>query len=164
MTPEQIVHYHKGGKFKAIYSPTVTHDLSTANRQRIGDKAIIVQNMINSPMITGRYKGQHMFNTDIINGYCPEEDFKEIEIIDEFLDTSYPLPVYMYRLTYTEKGQLKPNFGKDTFSLPLEVGREYVREVDEYILNLSSPQATTIEKAIYDGSTETLEWKVIFPQ
>ena len=74
-----------------------------------------------------------------------------------------------YRLTYTEQSQLFPNFGKGKWVTPMVVHREYeVQEmgfddekaVDAYVMNLSNPQATKIEKKIGENG----EWTQLYPK
>lgn len=159
LTIEQISHYLKGGMFKATYNPPHL-DIGDNNKLVIGTTITVHQNMINSPLQTPiEYKDQHAFNSDSIGGWFPEEDIENIIILDDFIENVQVLPAYIYRLHYTKESQIEPNFGKNTgIKLPFVTSREYIREMDDYILKLSTPQATIIEKAIYTGLVENLTW------
>lgn len=163
MTEEQFNHYIKGGYFLATYNPKVKHDIGGDNILVIGRKIKVWQNMINSPL-QGHYQGQHAFNADEIYGWFPEEDIEIHEILDEFKDNVQTLPQYMYKLVYTKRSQIKPNFGigYEDVQLPLEVFREYSNEVDDYVLSLSNPKATEVYKYIWKGTyNEEIKWEKI---
>ena len=165
MTKEQIQHYLKGGKFLAIYDPPKKSDLSSANLMHVHTSILIYQNVIHSPIISIKeYEGQHAFNSDVISGWFPEQDVKELIIQDDFIDNPEPLPAYMFKLHYTTREQVVGNFGNagEDMSLPFSTGREYSHDAESYVLKLSDPKATKVEKAIYTGETETPEWKTIF--
>lgn len=160
MTKEQFEHYIKGGLFKATYKP-IGLDISDASRRMAGSTIEVNQNVIVTPIQSPeKWKGQHCFNSPSINGWLPEEDITIIEMIDEFIDFPEVFPMFMYRLTYTEESQIKPNFGNLEISLPLVVHREYSTDNDNYVLKLSNPQATRIEKAKWIGGyNEEPVWK-----
>lgn len=164
MTKEQFEHYIKGGKFMATYDPVVIHDLSADNRYQRKNRMVIAQNMIVSPLQYEQYKGQHAFNGESIYGWSPEQDFKDLEIINDFLDSPEPLPQYMYQLVYTDMSKLEANFGKgyEGRTKPLYAFREYFKEMDDYILKLSDPQADDILKYVWQGKyQEEIKWKSI---
>lgn len=161
MTEEQFNHYIKGGYFLATYNPKVKHDLSSGSWEVIGKKIKVWQNMINSPL-QGHYQGQHAFNADEVYGWFPEEDIEIHEILDEFKDNVQTLPQYMYRMVYTKRSQIKPNFGigYEDIPLPFEVYREYSFETDSYVLGLSKPPATKVQKYIWTGKyNEEIKWE-----
>jgi hypothetical protein len=164
MTKEQTIHYLKGGKFTAVYTPVLT---DTKDYHKKGRTITVWQNCLNTPIGEGEYSqnwgGQYRFNSDEIYGWFPEEDIKILEIVDEFIPYPEKITKYCYRLTYTEKSQILPNFGIGNFSLPLIVYREYDDESDEYIKKLSSPQATMIEKRVIDLINNTIpQWEVLY--
>ncbi len=154
MTRDQIKHYLLGGKFEAIYNPP-SLDISSENKRLIGSTIEVYQNCLNTPVqhgeYDGRWEGQYRFTSPSIGGWFPEEDIQDLKIIDEFLDEEFiePSKQYCYKLTYTEEKQVRSNFGKG-FKAPIIVCREYSTEKDEYVLKLSNPQATKIEKRIVD--------------
>ena len=162
LSAEQIAHYLKGGKFRAIYKPTKL-DISSNSKMQIGKELIIYQNMMVVPIVISTpYLNQHAFDTSEIYGWSPEEDFEILEMLDDYIPNPQMLPHYMYKLHYTRKEQLKPNFGKGSWKAPMMIGRDYAVVMDNYVLGLSNPQATKIEKAVYTGETEDVEWKVIY--
>lgn len=162
MTKEQLTHYLKGGFFVATYKPKVTSDLGRANLNILGLLLEVYQNCMVAPLQEpASYVGQHAFNSPDISGWFPEEDIKNLEILpDKFKDYPETLPRFVYKLYYSEVSQLKPNFGKGNWKVPMVVSREYSVENDKGIIELSSPQASKIEKAIWDGTSE-LKWEVL---
>lgn len=64
-----------------------------------------------------------------------------------------------YRLYYTEESQLFNNFGKGNWTVPMTVERRYDQEEDEYVMSISDPQATRIEKNV-----EGRGWEEIYPK
>lgn len=161
MNKEQLVHYYKGGKFRATYSPKTS---DTKDYYKKGRTIEVYQNCLITPIQEGEYgknwAGQLRFNSHNIYGWFPEEDIENLEIINEFIEYPEKTKKYCYRLTYTKDNQLFPNFGKSNFTLPLTVYREYDEDSDEYIIKLSKPQATSIEKRVVDlASGEELPWK-----
>jgi hypothetical protein len=166
MTDEQLKHYLAGGIFEATYDPK---DKSTVKSQCVpyfGTRVRVWQNMEIAPIHSvAKWEGQHRFNAELIYGWFPEEDIHDIEIVDEFIDYPKSLPQYMYRLTYTKREKIKPNFGngyEDTV-LPMVIGRDYSRENDEYVMNLGSPIACRIEKAVWNGE-KAPEWEVLYTE
>lgn len=157
MTREQTIHYLKGGKFKAIYSPVLT---DTKDYHKKGHTITVWQNCLNTPIGENEYQqnwvGQYRFNSDEIYGWFPEEDIKILEMVDEFIGYVESTIKYCYRLTYTDEKQILPNFGKGEFVLPLIVYREYNDEDDDYVRKLSSPQASMIEKRVVDLMEENI--------
>ena len=165
MTEEQFNHYIKGGKFTAVYNPPKTSDLSPVNLAKVGMSCIVWQNMIVSPLQEPeRYVGQHAFNTDIIFGWCPEEDFKDLVILEEFIDSPESLPQYIFRLDYTDPNSVEGNFGKTSgLKVPFSVCRDYGTDNESYVLKLSDPQADEIFKYVWKGKyQEKIEWVSIF--
>ena len=85
MNKKQLKHYLKGGKFSAIYRPKVIIDIDSNSKGQIGNEIIVWQNIIVSPIITpAKFRGQHAFNADEIDGWFPEEDIKKFFAIGEF--------------------------------------------------------------------------------
>ncbi len=161
MDKEKLKHYLKGGKFIAIYNPK-SMDISWKSQFFISQKVIIYQNIIISPIITPlRYSGQHAFNCDSIYGWSPEEDFDDIEIIDVFIESPNRLPQYMYKLSYFKQEKIEPNFGKG-YQCPLIVGREYDQEMDDYVMKISNPQACKIEKFVWEGEDDEINWELMY--
>ena len=165
MNKEQKEHYLKGGRFKAIYNPK-SLDISNESKQYIGKSVIIEQNIIITPLITPeKFAGQHAFNCSDIYGWSPEEDFDNIEIIDDYKDNIESLPQYMYKLHYLKQEKLEPNFGKGNWKIPMIVGREYGHNADNYIMSLSKPQACKIEKAVWNGEDyKDIKWKTLYEE
>lgn len=162
MTNKQLQHYLKGGCFTATYTPKITHDLVGDNDWMIGSKITVYQNMIVSPLTSPeKYAGQHAFNSGSIYGWFPEEDISDLEIIDEFIDNPEPLPVYMYKLVFTDQNKLFPNFGKGDWKVPMVVGREFITDSDEYIMKLSKPQADEIWKCVWTGESDEVHWELM---
>jgi hypothetical protein len=163
MNKEQLEHYLKGGHLTATYKPK-SLDISAKSKMFINFEIEVYQNMITSPLQSPeRWIGQHAFNSKDIEGWFPEEDIENLKIINKFKDTPEPLPQYMYRLYYTEKSQFL-NFGIEDIKLPLLVSKEYHIEADDHVLKLSDPQATKIEKCIYTGNDDSLEWIQLYPE
>ena len=165
MTEEQFNHYIKGGKFTAVYNPPKTSDLSQDNLARIGRSCVVYQNMIISPLQSPEsHKGQHAFDADIISGWCPEEDFENLTILDEFREHFEPTPQYLFRLDYTNPDSIKVNFGTNSgLQVPCSVYREYGTDNENYVLKLSDPQADEIFKYVWKGEyQEKIEWVSIF--
>ena len=162
MTAQQLQHYLNGGKFNVIYNPTITDDLPQHIKKHIGQLMIAHQNMLTAPLV-GKRQGQHAFNVEAFKEWVPEEDIQILDIIGEYI-TPEPLPKYMYRLTYSNHEQTFQNFGNQykNIELPFVVGREYSSEQDEYVLRLSTPQADSVEKAIWNGEQfEDIKWTKI---
>lgn len=166
MTEQQFNHYIKGGLFEATYNPKNKHDLVEKEALlKFGRKITAYQNMIITPIQESIYKGQFRFNADEVYGWFPECDIYEIKIIDEYIEDVEPLPVYMYRMTFTKKSQIFPNFGKgyDDIEFPFYVYREYACDTDDYILKLADPLPTRIEKYVWYGKfNEEIKWEVIY--
>lgn len=161
MNKKELEHYLKGGKFTCIYNPKMM-DIDTNSKSFIGKTITVWQNIVVNPIIEYKeFVGQHAFNTDEIHGWFPEEDIKDLTIIDEFIDNPELLPKYMYRLYYSTKEQLEGNFGTGyDIELPYVSGREYDYDEDEYVKNLSNPAADKIEKAIWNGEAyEDIKWE-----
>ena len=154
LTDEQLEHYLKGGRFRAKYNPP-RRDISPESFDMIGEEIIVEQNMLNGPIqCIAEYRGQHAFNSPSISGWFPEEDIEILEIIDSYKDNPEPTPVYLYRMHYSTREQVVKNFGNAgrEYDLPMVVGRQYVRENDQYIKDLSSPPADRVEKCVWDPS------------
>ena len=164
MTVEQLQHYLKGGKFKAIYNPLKKETLVDPKTDLFNKEIICYQNYINTPILTNGngWMGQFRFNSKSIYGWFPEEDITITEILNKFIDTPEPLPQYLYRFYYDKEEQLLPNFGNGNWKLPLIIGREYSIENDNYVFKLSNPQASKIEKAVWNGELlENVQWETI---
>jgi len=158
MTREQLDHYLIGGKFRATYNPKKL-DISYESLHQIGSKIEVFQNIIIAPL-GSPYEGQHAFNCHSIYGWFPEEDITDLEIIDEYIERPESLPQFLYRLTYTDRDKIFPNFGKGNFKIPLVVSRSYSVPNDAYVLVISNPPADKLEKAIWKGEFyEDIEWK-----
>lgn len=156
MSEEFFNHYINGGVFTARYTPKVTSDLSVHNKSMINQLIGCHQNSVIVPggNRPDKYPGQHMFSSQDIDGYFPEEDIRLLSIHrNHFIDFPEKLPVYLYKMHYTEISQIAPNFGKDFRpELPFIVSRSYSTKMDDYVVNqLSSPKATLVERAIYRG-------------
>lgn len=169
LTEEQFNHYLKGGYFKVIYNPTYTRDLSHESLSMIGKETVAYQNMIINPLNDVRWKGEHAFNSPDIYGWFPERDIVIKGIINEFLpskDIVKP-PVYMYCLTYTRKEQMEGNFGihwADSM-MKHQIFREYSCPRDNYIMVLSNPMPTIIQKTVWEGKYgEKLQWETMYDE
>lgn len=162
MTQEQFEHYIKGGKFKAIYKPR-KKDISKASKAMRGKETVAYQNMLICPIQDDQWNGQHCFNSTSIHGWFPSEDIEILEILNEVIPNVEPLPQYMYRLYYFNQQSIIANFGKQTTLIsPFRAARNFNREMDDYILKLSTPQADRIEKAVWKGRfEEEIKWKTI---
>jgi len=162
MTPEQRKHYFKGGKFIAIYGP-VKLDIAWESKMMIGKKIEVYQNCLNTPMENGQFR----FNSPAIYGWFPEEDIKDLEIIDEFIDFPEPTTQYCYRMTLTDPVAIFKNFGKGNWGKKVITTREYNTDQDDYVLNkLLDPMPDTIEKRILDLTVPENEypaWEEIYP-
>ena len=163
MTKEQLIHYLDGGIFTATYSPIVKHDLPTANIILDGQTIRVSQNMMINPLITPiEYQGQHAFDGEQIYGWIPEQDLKDLVILDEFLEHCQDMPQFLYKLIYMKKDQLMANFGVGDYKVPMTVSREFSYENDKYILGLSKPQASMILKAMWNGEPfDEIKWEII---
>lgn len=161
LTEQQFQHYLKGGKFLASYLPKSLLSEANANAP-VNKKILVYQNMLISPSMAGKFIGQHMFNSPEVYGYFPEEDIEDLEIVNEFLDSPEPYPIYMYLLYYNTKEQVQENFGNyKPSSYPVIVERSFPREMDDYIISISTDgfQASKIQKAVWHGNyNETLEF------
>ena len=161
MTTDQLKHYHLGGKFKAIYNPVDTSDISDESKSYAGKELIVWQNMIVVPL-SGKWEGQHAFNASEIYGWFPEEDIQIIEQIEEYLNNPEALPRYFYRFTYTDHQTILENFGKgyEHVTLPYVVQRDFPFEKHEYVKQLSKPAADKIEFCVYTGQQyQEIEWQ-----
>lgn len=161
LTEEQLKHYLKGGKFKAIYNPKHTDDISARSMGYIGKVMDVWQGPMICPLQIIGWEGQHSFESSEIVGWFPEEDVNILETINSRI-TPQKLPQYIYELLYTTPEQIKFNFGNGKIKPPIKVYREYDHENDAFIMHLSDPQATEIKRAKYDGKSEKLKWETIF--
>lgn len=90
MTPEQLKHYKKAGRFTAIYDPKIREDLLDVNVPFIGknidvypDDTSTIGSGTYEPISYPPYKGQYSFLSNIILGWIPEEDLNDLTIVDE---------------------------------------------------------------------------------
>lgn len=162
MTNEELAHYAKGGIFRAFYRPK-TVDIPGRNLSQIGRFIEVHQNMECTPIVEpGRWSGQFRFNSTAVYGWFPEEDLDDLTIVNAFVDNPQKLPQFIYKMTYTEEEQLRPNFGNGPWKIPLVVERQFSVENDAYVLSLSSPQATAVEKAVWNGEQlKEVSWKIL---
>jgi len=162
MTPEQRNHYFKGGKFTATYDPQKL-DIAWESKMIIGKKIEVYQNCLNTPMENGQLR----FNSPSIYGWFPEEDIKDLVIINEFIDFPEPTTKYCYRITFTDRNAITKNFGKGNWGKKVVTTREYNTDHDNYVLNeLLDPMPDTIEKRILDltlGENSYPPWEEIYP-
>lgn len=165
MTKDQFEHYSKGGLFKALYWPSITHDLESGSKMYIGQTLIVYPNIVMSPILEETYNNQFRFNAAEIYGWFPEEDIKDLEIMDEYMeDRAIVTPQHLYQIVYTTKEKLVPNFGKgyEDKPLPFKVYREYSHPADDYVRKLSDPPADELYKYVWQGAyKELIKWKPI---
>ena len=166
MTKEEKKHYYLGGKFKATYKPILS---DTRDFHKSGMSIIVHQNCLITPIGEDEYNrdwaGQLRFNSKDIYGWFPEEDIIDLKIINDFIEYPEQTKRWNYKLTYTEQSQVFGNFGKGNFIAPMSVYRDYTSQMDDYLLKLSKPQATKIEKQFIDLlEDEFSDWEIIFNQ
>lgn len=172
MDREQLQHYLKGGKFKAIYSPKVIDNLGKSNVELIGETCKFWQNTNVSP-ISGDpiYMGQHAFNSNRVWGWSPEEDLMDLVIIDEYITKPEVLPRFIYRLTYSTMDEIMRSWPHSkTLKAPLVFGREYsavgtlsehAEETFSRVLS-GNQKPTRLEGAIWNGEPyNEIKWEEV---
>lgn len=162
MTKEQRMHYLKGGKFTAEYNPSATDDISVRSGKMVGKDIVVYQNCLNTPMENGQFR----FNSPSVDGWIPEEDLKDLDWVDEYIESPEPTTQWCYRMTYVDQTSIFKNFGKGNWTAPMVVHREYSSDQDDYVIHkLSNPKADKVERRVLDMLVDQEEpWETIHPQ
>lgn len=159
LTGEQAEHFKKKGKFSAIYKPYTTHDIDNDLRIQNGRKVIIYCNYETVPCIDApKFFGQYKFFIEDLEsrGWCPEMEFEDIKIINDFADCNVWNCDHQYLTVIGDRKVAKKELGKygETCEIPLVLGRVYGTQNHEYVKSLAK-----FDVVLYKYKDE--EWKQI---
>ena len=157
LTEEQVIHFKKKGKFSATYTPYTIDDISSRLKCLRDQKVIIYCNYeiipcINVPQFFGQYK---FFIEDNENqGWCPEIDFSDIQIIDDYAKIETWNDDHKYLIIINDRAEAIKAFGNygKTCDLPSVVGRSYDLKSHDYVKKLA-------ENAIFLYKYKDSKWK-----
>lgn len=160
LTDEQYDHYNKKGKFSATYVPYTSHDIHHDLQTLAGKKVVIYCNYEQVPCLDApKFFGQYKFFIEDFEsrGWCPEMEFENLEIIDEYADINIWNCDHRYLIIITDRKVAEKelgNYGK-TCELPNILGRAYGSRNHDYVKRLVK------SGGLFLYSFKNSEWKII---